>query len=241
MLCRRYLAVIAADRQYAIFLAVLPLVLSLLARAVPGEAGLSVAAAAAAGNRQPGLLLLVLVVGAALMGAAAAIRELVKERPIYVHERAVGLSSGAYLLSKIVVLTVVVGLQATVFTAAALAGRPGPTIRCSPGNLEILLAVLLVGVATMLMGLVISAMIDNADRGMPLLVLMIMAQLVFSGGLFPVHGRPGLEQLAWLAPARWAFAMSAASIDLAAITPGQPIRSGGTTARSGRATRPSSR
>jgi ABC transport system ATP-binding/permease protein len=222
VLCRRYLAVITADRQYAIFLAVLPLVLSLLARAVPGEAGLSVATAAAAGNRQPGLLLLVLVVGAALMGAAAAIRELVKERPIYVHERAVGLSAGAYLLSKIVVLTVVVGLEATVFTAASLAGRPGaddPLL--APGNLEILFAVLLVGVATMLMGLLISALIDNADRGMPLLVLMIMAQLVFSGGLFPVHDRLGLEQLAWLAPARWAFAMAAASTDLAAITPGQ--------------------
>ena len=221
VLCRRYLAVIAADRQYAIFLGALPLVLSLLARAVPGEAGLSVGTAAAAGNRQPGLLLLVLVLGGALMGAAVAIRELVKERAIYSHERAVGLSSGAYLLSKIVVLAAVVGVQGVVFTAAGLAGRPGPDDPLvAGGDLEVLLAVLSVALTSMLLGLMVSAVIDNADRGMPLLVLMIMAQLVFSGGLFPVHERAGLEQLAWLAPARWAFAMGAASVDLGAITRG---------------------
>lgn len=223
VLCRRYLAVIAADRAYAVFLAVLPLVLSLLARAVPGEAGLSVARAAADGDRQPGLLLVVLVVGAALLGTAASVRELVKERPVYLHERAVGLSAGGYLLSKVAVLSVVVALQATVFTAASLAGRPGPDDPLlAAGNLEILAAVVLAGLASMLIGLAISAVIDNADRGMPLLVLVVMAQLVFSGGLFPVHDRLGLEQLAWLAPARWAFAMAAASTDLSAITPGTP-------------------
>lgn len=113
MLCRRYLAVIAADRQYAIFLAVLPLVLSLLARAEPGSAGLSVAAATAGGDPQPAQLLLVLVIGAALMGAAASVRELVKERSIYCRERAVGLSAWAYLSSKIVVLGGVAALGGT--------------------------------------------------------------------------------------------------------------------------------
>ncbi|WP_219419295.1 FHA domain-containing protein [Pseudonocardia nigra] len=96
VLGRRYLAVIAADRQYAVFLAVLPLVLSLLARLVPGDAGLSVSAAVAAGSGQPNQLLLVLVLGGALMGIAASIRELVKERPVYRRERAIGLSLGAY-------------------------------------------------------------------------------------------------------------------------------------------------
>ena len=38
-LCRRYLAVIAADRQYSVTLLILPLLLSLFAHAVPGKAG----------------------------------------------------------------------------------------------------------------------------------------------------------------------------------------------------------
>jgi hypothetical protein len=46
-----------------------------------------------------------------------------------------------------------------------------------------------------------------------------MLQLVVSGGLFPVHGRAVLEQLAWLVPSRWAYAMGASTIDLNVTAP----------------------
>lgn len=222
VLVRRYLAVIVSDRQYVVFLAVLPLVLSLLARAVPGSAGLSVEAGIATGDPQPRQLLLVLVIGASLMGAAASVRELIKERAIYRRERAIGLSVGAYLASKVLVLGAVAGVQATLFTTVALLGRNGPDepLILSSGPAEILLAVLAVTVASMLTGLLISAVIDNADRGMPLLVLLIMAQLILCGGLFEVYDRPVLDQLAWLVPARWGFSMTAATVGLATVTPG---------------------
>lgn len=221
VLCRRYLAVIAADRQYAVFLAVLPLLLALLARLVPGSSGLSASAALAAREGQPVQLLLVLVVGGVLLGLAAAIRELVKERPVYVRERAIGLSLGAYLLSKLLVLGVLTGLQAVAFTLLSLLGRDGPDEALVLGSpvAEVLLAVVGVTLATMAAGLVISALVDNADRGMPLLVLVLMLQLVVSGGIFPVAGRPGLEQLAWLVPSRWAFAMGASTADLNLLRP----------------------
>ena len=222
VLVRRYLAVIASDAQYAVFLAALPLVLSLLARAVPGTAGLSIEAARATQDRQPNQLLLILIIGAALMGAAAAVRELVKERPIYLRERAIGLSIGAYLASKVVVLGIVVGLQAVVFTLVALLGRNGPDdpLVLPNGTAEILVAVLAVTLASMLTGLLISALIDNADRGMPLLVLLIMVQLILCGGLFEVSDRPVLDQLAWLVPSRWGFSMTAATAGLADYTRG---------------------
>jgi ABC-type multidrug transport system ATPase subunit len=222
VLFRRYVAVIASDRQYAIFLAVLPLILSLLARAVPGSAGLSVSAAAAADDPQPRQLLLVLIIGAALMGAAASVRELVKERPIYRRERAIGLSIGAYLTSKILVLGIITGLQATLFTTIALLDRNSPDdpLVLPSGHIEVLLAVLAVTVTSMLTGLLISAVIDNADRGMPLLVLLIMIQLILCGGLFEVYDRPGLDQVAWLVPARWGFSMTAATTELAPSTRG---------------------
>jgi ABC transport system ATP-binding/permease protein len=219
VLSRRYLAVIAADRQYAVFLAALPLVLSLLARLVPGSSGLSVREAVIAKEYQPSQLLLVLILGGALMGIAASIRELVKERPVYRRERAIGLSLGAYLASKLLVLGVIAAAQGAVFTLLALVGRNGPDGAVLLGSplLEVLLAVVAVTVATMVIGLLISAAIDNADRGMPLLVLVLMLELVVSGGLFPVHGRPVLEQLAWLVPSRWAFGMGASTIDLNAV------------------------
>jgi ABC-type multidrug transport system ATPase subunit/pSer/pThr/pTyr-binding forkhead associated (FHA) protein len=226
VLVRRYLAVIVSDRQYAVFLAVLPVVLSLLTRAVPGDAGLSVAAAFATQDPQPRQMVLVLVMGAALMGAAASIREIVKERPVYLRERAIGLSVGAYVASKVLVLGVVAGLQAVVFTVVALLGRRGPDdpILLPDGRVEVLVAVVAVTVASMLTGLLISAAIDNADRGMPLLVLLIMVQLILSGGLFTVSGQAVLDQLAWLVPARWGFAMAAGTAELSVLVrgPGDP-------------------
>ena len=224
VLCRRYLAVIAADRQYALFLVLLPLVLSLLARLVPGSAGLSSSTAVAERSGQPNQLLLVLVLGGALMGIAASIRELVKERPVYRRERAIGLSLSAYLTSKVLVLGVITAVQAALFTVLALVGHPPPDepVVLGAAVVEVLLAVVAVAVLTMVVGLVVSAFIDNADRGMPLLVLVLMLQLVVSGGLFPVHGRAVLEQVAWLVPSRWAYAMGASTIDLNPNVRGDP-------------------
>jgi len=53
-------------------------------------------------------------------------------------------------------------------------------------------------------------------------VVAVMSQLVFSGGLIPVTGRVGLDQLSWVTPARWGFASSASTIDLTKIV-GPPI------------------
>ena len=219
ILCRRYLAVIAADRPYVVFLAVLPLLLSLLARTVPGSAGFS----ASRGGNQTGSLLLVLIMGGSLMGSAAAVRELVKERAIFDRERTVGLSPTAYLASKIAVLSAVTGVQAALFTAVSMVGLPGPdsAVLLSSGRAEIVLAVIAASLVAMAVGLVISALIPNADRGMPLLVLLVMLQLILCGGLFPVQGRVGLEQVSWLVPGRWAYAMGASTVDLKRL-PRQP-------------------
>jgi ABC transport system ATP-binding/permease protein len=219
VLCRRYLSVIAADRQYAIFLAALPLLLSVLARLVPGDSGLSVSGALSAQDVQPLQLMLVLIVGGSLVGLAAAIRELVKERAVYVRERAIGLSSSAYLLSKLLVLGVLCGIQAVVFTLLSLLGRDAPdeALLLPSPMAEVVLAVVAVTLASMVVGLLISALVDNADRAMPLLVLVLMVQLVVSGGIFPVHDRVVLEQLAWLVPSRWAFAMGASTVDMNAL------------------------
>ncbi|GAA1849858.1 hypothetical protein GCM10009836_32040 [Pseudonocardia ailaonensis] len=223
VLCRRYLAVIAADRPYAAFLVGLPLFLALLARIVPGSSGLSTSEAIRLGELQPSQLVLVITLGGALMGIAASIREITKERAIYVRERGIGLSLPAYLLSKLLVLGVVTTVQAAAFAVLALVGRPMPDGASALGSglLEVVLAAVLVTVVTMLVGLVISAATQNADRGMPLLVVVLMIELVLCGGLFPVHGRAGLEQVAWAVPARWAFGMAASTTDLNTV-----VRSG---------------
>jgi hypothetical protein len=49
---------------------------------------------------------------------------------------------------------------------------------------------------------------------MSILVVAIMAQLVLSGGLYSIGGRPWLQALALLSPTRWGFAAGAVTVDL---------------------------
>ncbi|WP_436405582.1 ABC transporter permease [Mycobacterium gordonae] len=223
MLSRRYLAVIAADRQYTLFLLALPLLLSLFTYAVPGDAGLSLAKAITQQSRQPTQLLVLLIIGGALMGCAGSIREIVKEQAIYRREHGIGLSGGAYLASKLVVLGAIATLQGLLFGFLGVAFLPPPDdslllqsgsteLLRHVGSAEIAAAVVAVTVVSMILGLLISALISNADRGMPLLVLVVMAQLVLCGGMFAVKDRIPLEQLAWLSPSRWAYAMAGSSL-----------------------------
>ncbi|MBX9978549.1 MAG: ABC transporter permease, partial [Mycobacterium gordonae] len=201
----------------------LPLLLSLFTYAVPGDAGLSLAEAITQQSRQPTQLLVLLIIGGALMGCAGSIREIVKEQAIYRREHGIGLSGGAYLTSKLVVLGAIASLQGLLFGFLGVAFLPPPDdslllqsgsteLLRHVGSAEIAAAVVAVTVVSMILGLLISALISNADRGMPLLVLVVMAQLVLCGGMFAVKDRIPLEQLAWLSPSRWAYAMAGSSL-----------------------------
>jgi ABC-type multidrug transport system ATPase subunit/pSer/pThr/pTyr-binding forkhead associated (FHA) protein len=215
-LSRRYLAVIAADRQYSATFLLLPLLLSLFAHAAPGTAGLSIAKAIGLRTTQPSQLLVLLVIGGALMGCAASIREIVKERAIYQREHGIGLSRAAYLFSKLLVLTVITSLQGLILglLGGVLLPPADQSLVIPWPRVEVAAAVVAVTVVSMIIGLLISATIGNADRGMPLLVVVVMAELVLCGGMFAVNGRVPLEYLAWLSPSRWAYAMGASTVDL---------------------------
>ena len=220
ILCRRYLSVIAGDRQYSVFMLALPLLLSMFLYAVPGSAGLSVLRGIAQHSQQPRQLLVLLIIGGALMGCAASIREIVKEQAIYRREHTIGLSRGAYLASKLVILTMLTGLQGLALGVLGVVFLPGPDepLLIPSARLEVAFAVATISVVSMVVGLLISAMIDNADRGMPLLVLVVMAQLILCGGLFPVRDQVPMGQLSWLSPSRWAYAMGAATVNLNTIS-----------------------
>jgi hypothetical protein len=45
--------------------------------------------------------------------------------------------------------------------------------------------------------------------------------VVFCGALLKLHGVPGIEQLSWLVPSRWALGAMAGTIGLARIVPGE--------------------
>lgn len=81
-----------------------------------------------------------------------------------------------------------------------------------------MIACTLAAFASACIGLVLSALVSSAEQVMPALVIGIMAQLVVSGGLFPVVGRAVLEQVSWLVPSRWGFSAMASTVDLSGIS-----------------------
>jgi len=212
-LTRRYLKVIVADRSYLRLIALFPILLGVIPRVIPAPHGLGPVAGRPNGDAAK--VLVVLVLCACFMGMANSVREIVKERDIYRRERTIGLSRTAYLGSKVVVLTVITAVQCVVFTLIGLVGRtPREAAVLGSPLLECLVAIIAAALASMMIGLLVSTLVDNADKTMPFLVLITMGQLVLSGGLFSVTGSLGIEQVSWLAPARWGFAALASTDDL---------------------------
>ncbi|MET7617753.1 FHA domain-containing protein [Streptomyces sp. NPDC005408] len=215
-LVRRYAAALGADRTFLVIMVALPFVMGAMTRALAGSKLTQETAMNA---------LLLLCVGGVLTGAANAVRELVKERVIYQRERAVGLSRSAYLMSKVVVLGTITVLQAVVLTLVGLVGvdlsAPGGEGVLMPPLVEITLAVALLSFTAMMLGLLVSALVRKEEVTMPLLVLLAIVQVVFCGALLKLDGVPGIEQLAWLVPARWALGAMAGTIGLSRIVPGK--------------------
>lgn len=227
-LVRRNLAVTFADRLLLTMLLALPLVLGALSRVVPGDAGLSIEDTVndrgLMDHKEALTRLTILIMAAALMGTAVTIRELIKERPIFQREYAVGLSPGMYFLSKVIVLGTACFFQGMLVTWLATVGLPGPDDggALGAGTFEIALAIGLLAFTMAVLGLAVSALVTSNEQTMPALVGVVMVQLVLCGALVPVAGRAVLEQLAWLAPARWGFATSAAVVDLDKAKEGLP-------------------
>ncbi|KQY60065.1 hypothetical protein ASD11_11245 [Aeromicrobium sp. Root495] len=210
----RHVRLILADKPLVALTLGMPVLLAVLALAVPGSHGL--APLGTEPDPNPGRLLAILTIGAAFLGLAGSIRELVGERAIFLHERDAGLPPLSYLIAKTAVLAAVVVVQSILLVAVVLLFKkdPSDSIFFMPAAAEILVAVSATSVCCMLLGLAVSARLGNPEQSTPPLVLLVMAQLVLCGGLFPIAGRLGLEQLAWLAPGRWGYAAAAATTDL---------------------------
>ena len=218
-LTRRYLRVIAADRGYLLFMGLLPVILGVLIRLVGSSQGL---AGPPGTNQNASETLLLLVVCACLAGAASSVRELVKERNIYIRERAAGLSSGAYLSSKLLVLGVISVVQSVLLVLLGLAGRPLPPTGALISGfplVEILLGIAVLALASMCLGLMVSALVSTSEKAMPFLVLLTMIQVILSGGVISLAHKTGLSQLAYISPSRWGYGAVASTANLNVISP----------------------
>ncbi|WP_035794397.1 FHA domain-containing protein [Kitasatospora mediocidica] len=216
-LIRRYMSVLASDRGFLALSVLLPAVLGGVSTVIPDTFGLAPNPNPQGFNGQAGTILLILAIGACFSGAANSVRELIKERAIYERERATGLSRSAYLVSKIIVLGLFSILQGAIIAVIGFAPRKLPTeglIFASSPAVEMGIGLILLSFTSMMFGLVISALVKTAEKTMPLLVMFAIIQVVFTGVLFQIFGKPGLEQFAWLMPARWGVGIVGTTLNL---------------------------
>ncbi|MEV7354894.1 FHA domain-containing protein [Kitasatospora sp. NPDC091276] len=220
-LMRRYMSVLASDRGFLALSVLLPAVIGAVSVLVPNGAGL-----APNPNTQLHLnsgaatIIMILAIGACFSGAANSVRELIKERAIYERERATGLSRSAYMMSKIIVLGFFSVIQGAIVAAVGFLPRKLPEHGLIVKDLPIIemtIGMILLSFTAMMFGLMISALVKTAEKTMPLLVMFAIIQVVFTGCLFQLFGKPGLEQAAWLMPARWGTGIVATTLDLSKL------------------------
>jgi ABC-type multidrug transport system ATPase subunit len=147
----------------------------------------------------------ILALVAVWFGTSVAAREIIRERAVYARERMVNLGLLPYIGSKLLVLSIIVGLQCILlfgtlkaFDLVGLMKLPGFLIGIP--QLFVVLLTAMVGIA---IGLLISAVVKTSEMATSLVPLILIPQILFSG----LVGVPaGVSKVAGLVmPATWSF------------------------------------
>lgn len=211
-LVRRQAAVLAADRRNLTFLAAEALIPALLIAALVPAGSFGAGGSSTDGRTLIGAL----VVSSVVIGAANAIREIVKEVPIYLRERAAGIAASAYIASKAMFLGAVTFMQVATVVYIALVRADGPdhaNVIPIP-RLELLLDVALAAFAAVALGLLLSALVSSSEKALALIPVVFVVQWLFSGIALDLAERPVLRPIAYATAANWGVAAAASSADL---------------------------
>jgi len=135
-------------------------------------------------------LLFALACSAFWVGILNSIQEVCKERNILERERMAGLRVDAYVVSKMLVFTIVCLVQAFGLTGiyAWRVGLPDAGVFGGSAYPELFIATFLSALAACGMGIIVSALSSNADRAMTVAPLLLMPQILFSGIIFELEG-----------------------------------------------------
>ena len=161
--------------------------------------------------------LLATVLAMTWLGGSNSVREIVQDRDVFRRELAVGVSANAFVLSRWLVLSVATVGQAIILhlVASIRQNDPlGPGALIGSGHLELILALAGIGVASVGVGLLISAWATDTSRALTLLPLIMIPLLLLSGLLVPTTGRGGLQEVTYANPVQWGGSAGAVTVDL---------------------------
>ncbi len=216
-LCRRQVAVLFADKRNLAFLGLETLVPAVLLVALVGSGALNPDRANAAHDSR--ILLGALAVAAVAIGAANSLREIVKEVPIYLRERAAGLMRTSYLASKMIVVGAVTTIQVSILVLISAARAQGPSSAVLLGlpKFELMVDISFAAIAAVALGLLISALVSSSEKAMSLIAVIFIVQWLFSGVAVDLQKKPVLQPVAYLMSANWGMAAAGSTADLGTI------------------------
>lgn len=168
-------------------------------------------AAGSGTNAQEVLFIMAFV--AVMFGSTNAIREIVKEGPIYQRERTVNLGILPYMSSKMVVSVILCLLQTGVLVVMVAIVAPFHESIFLPAYLEVYITLVLGALAGAMLGLAISAAVPNNDTALSFIPIVLAPQVVFSGTIFPLKDLFS-QCLGALFAARWAMIALGSSVGL---------------------------
>ncbi|MGE5392068.1 MAG: FHA domain-containing protein [Deltaproteobacteria bacterium] len=135
------------------------------------------------------------------LGTSNSAREIVKELPIYKRERRVNLHITPYLMSKVTVLAAICLVQTLTFLIIIklCLGLPNFWLCFA--------AFFIISLASVMMGLTVSATVSNTDKAMSTIPVLLVPQIVLSGALVPMSSvKPViLQSVFYLAISKWGF------------------------------------
>ncbi len=177
-LMRRYVDLLLSDRINLLVLLLQAPLIALVVGAVFDTGGELTKRAAAESQ-----IAFVFVLSAIWFGCINSAREIVKELPIYLRERAVTIELPAYLLSKLIPLALLCLLQCASFLAIVtwmldLSGPFG----------DRLITLFFAGLAATCMGLAVSAFVNSNDKAIAALPLLLIPQFILSNAVVALSG-----------------------------------------------------
>ena len=159
-------------------------------------------------------LLFVVNIAITILGFVTGVKEIVKEKPIYVRERMHSLGIMPYTLSKLALVAIILAVQVAIFLAVIeftfdlpldLQWGGGPVAMYRRGPLLEFGFNFLAAVACAAIGMIVSALVRSSETAFLAVPLLVTPQLLLGAGILPIRGGL-LDLLAKVfAPAYWAY------------------------------------
>jgi ABC-type multidrug transport system ATPase subunit/pSer/pThr/pTyr-binding forkhead associated (FHA) protein len=194
-LSRRYMEVLGRDKFNLLILFGQAPIIGLLTYLVVGD-------------KQPrDFPFFMLALVAIWFGASISAREIIRERAVYNRERMVNLGLLPYVGSKLLVLTLIVGIQCILLFGTMKALHYAGWMNLPPDNVSDsvaqLLTMILTGMVGIALGLLVSAIVKTSEMATSLVPLILIPQILFSGLVGVPQGVS--KTIGTVMPATWSF------------------------------------